>query len=53
MIVRKWAPQDDLRSLMAEDYASGGTELLLSHPEFDRERAWVAEKEGRVCGFLC
>lgn len=53
MIVRKWAPQDDLRPLMAEDYASGGTELLLSHPEFDRERAWVAEKEGRVCGFLC
>lgn len=28
-------------------------ELLLEHPDFDRNRAWVARKEEEICGFVC
>lgn len=32
---------------------AGLAKLLLNHPDFDRNRAWIAEKDGEICGFLC
>lgn len=32
---------------------AGLAKLLLNHPDFDRNRAWIAETDGEICGFLC
>ena len=37
----------------APQTAEGLADLLLNHPDFDKNRAWVAEKGDRLHGFLC
>lgn len=55
MAARAFRPEDAgaVRVLMEAEYAPGAAELLLEHPAFERERAWVAEENRQVRGFLC
>lgn len=53
MIVRQYRRSDDIRPLMEGQYAPEAVDLLLEHPDFDPQRAWVAEENGRPAGFAC
>ena len=62
MLVRHYSPADagavrNLWNQSSTGYApqteEGLANLLLNHPDFDRNRAWVAEKSGEIQGFLC
>ncbi len=53
MLVRQFRNTDDIRPLMAEQYAPEAVEMLLEHPDFDPVRAWVAVEDDRVRGFAC
>lgn len=53
MLVRQFQSTDDIRPLMAEQYAPEAAEMLTGHPAFEPGRAWVAEEAGRVVGFAC
>ena len=53
MIVRRFGKNDDIRPLMEGQYAPEAYDLLLGHPDFEPERAWVAEEAGAAVGFAC
>ena len=53
MIIRQFEKTDDIRPLMEGQYAPEAYDLLLGHPDFEPQRAWVAEDDGTVVGFAC
>ena len=53
MWIRQFRETDDLRPLLAGQYAPEAVEMLLHHPDFDPMRAWVAEEAGQLVGFAC
>lgn len=53
MQIRQYRPGDDIRPLVEREYAPGATELLLGHPDFDGQRAWVVAQNGEISGFAC
>ena len=53
MKIRQYRPGDDIRPLVEREYAPGSMDLLTEHPDFEPQRAWVAEENGEICGFAC
>ena len=53
MLIRLLNKDDDIRPLLAGQYAPEAVDMLLGHPDFDPMRAWVAEEAGQLRGFAC
>ena len=53
MIVRPFRETDDIRPLMEGQYAPEAAAMLTEHPDFDGQRAWIAEENGVPVGFAC
>ncbi len=53
MIVRQFRETDDLSPLLNGVYGPEAVEILLTHEAFERDRAWIAEEDGKAVGFAC